>query len=220
MPERALPPKLADFPHHMTDNIRFGDIDSQGHVNNVIFARFVEVRASRHFARSRAWICSARCRLRPAARRDRLSRGNAVSRSGHHRHAVQARRHHVIDNGTCIVRRIDLHRHRRIDHGSGRRQDTTSKTISARCRGQTACRIAREKLITATEFQSFRGALSSEPGIQFYAVFTFLNSRSPLTRRRGWRDLHACRSGVVTTRPSSSGVTLIWHDSRELGRTS
>jgi acyl-CoA thioester hydrolase len=42
MPERTAPPRLADFPHHMTDNIRFGDIDMQGHVNNVTFARFVE----------------------------------------------------------------------------------------------------------------------------------------------------------------------------------
>ena len=42
MPERMPPPSLADFAHHMTDNIRFGDIDMQGHVNNVVFARFVE----------------------------------------------------------------------------------------------------------------------------------------------------------------------------------
>src|SRR5215831_9102409 len=31
---------------------------------------------------------------------------------------------------------------------------------------------------------------------------------------------HACRDGVVTTRPSRSSLTLIWQDSRELGRTS
>ncbi|MGZ3408934.1 MAG: acyl-CoA thioesterase [Xanthobacteraceae bacterium] len=42
MPERALPPKLTDFPHHMTENIRFGDVDIQGHVNSVVFAQFVE----------------------------------------------------------------------------------------------------------------------------------------------------------------------------------
>jgi acyl-CoA thioester hydrolase len=42
MPTRTPLPTLADFPHHMTDNIRFGDIDVQGHVNSVIFARFVE----------------------------------------------------------------------------------------------------------------------------------------------------------------------------------
>ncbi len=42
MPERQPPPQLSDFPHHMTDNIRFGDVDIQGHVNNVVFARFVE----------------------------------------------------------------------------------------------------------------------------------------------------------------------------------
>ena len=42
MPERAPPPRLADFPHHMTENIRFGDVDIQGHVNSVIFAQFAE----------------------------------------------------------------------------------------------------------------------------------------------------------------------------------
>ena len=31
---------------------------------------------------------------------------------------------------------------------------------------------------------------------------------------------YACLSGVVTTSPSRSSVTLIWHDSREFGRTS
>ena len=31
---------------------------------------------------------------------------------------------------------------------------------------------------------------------------------------------YAWRSGVATMSPSSSSLTLIWHDSRELGRTS
>ena len=31
---------------------------------------------------------------------------------------------------------------------------------------------------------------------------------------------YACFSGVRTTSPSSSSLTLIWHDSREFGRTS
>ena len=31
---------------------------------------------------------------------------------------------------------------------------------------------------------------------------------------------YACFSGVRTTRPSSSALTLIWHDKREFGRTS
>ena len=34
------------------------------------------------------------------------------------------------------------------------------------------------------------------------------------------RAVQACRSGVDTTRPSSASLTLIWHDSREFGRTS
>jgi hypothetical protein len=33
-------------------------------------------------------------------------------------------------------------------------------------------------------------------------------------------DRYACRSGVRTTKPSSSAVTLIWHDNRESGFTS
>lgn len=36
--------------------------------------------------------------------------------------------------------------------------------------------------------------------------------------RRG--GVQPCRSGTVTTRPSSASVTLIWQDSREFGRTS
>src|SRR5262249_12409147 len=34
------------------------------------------------------------------------------------------------------------------------------------------------------------------------------------------RAAYACLSGVDTIRPSRSSVTLIWHDSREFGRTS
>ena len=33
-------------------------------------------------------------------------------------------------------------------------------------------------------------------------------------------DRYACRSGVRTTKPSSSAVTLNWHDNRESGFTS
>ena len=35
-------PKLADFPHRVVETIRFGDLDSQGHVNNAVFATFFE----------------------------------------------------------------------------------------------------------------------------------------------------------------------------------
>ena len=34
--------KLADYPFHATDKIRFGDTDQQGHVNNAVFATFLE----------------------------------------------------------------------------------------------------------------------------------------------------------------------------------
>ena len=35
-------PKLADYPHRVTDNIRFGDLDPQGHVNQAIFLTYFE----------------------------------------------------------------------------------------------------------------------------------------------------------------------------------
>jgi acyl-CoA thioester hydrolase len=39
---RKAPPQLADFPHRVTEIIRFGDIDAQGHVNNAVFATYFE----------------------------------------------------------------------------------------------------------------------------------------------------------------------------------
>lgn len=42
MQERRSAPLLSDYSHHVTDNIRFADVDVQGHVNNVKFATFVE----------------------------------------------------------------------------------------------------------------------------------------------------------------------------------
>jgi acyl-CoA thioester hydrolase len=35
-------PTLAQFPGRTTDNIRFGDHDGQGHVNNAVFATYFE----------------------------------------------------------------------------------------------------------------------------------------------------------------------------------
>ena len=35
-------PRIADFPGHTSDIIRFGDLDAQGHVNNTVFATFFE----------------------------------------------------------------------------------------------------------------------------------------------------------------------------------
>lgn len=33
---------LATFPHHATDTVRYADTDRQGHVNNAVFATFLE----------------------------------------------------------------------------------------------------------------------------------------------------------------------------------
>ena len=35
-------PHLADYPHRITDNIRFGDLDPQGHVNQAVFLTYFE----------------------------------------------------------------------------------------------------------------------------------------------------------------------------------
>ena len=40
-PRRVLP-KLADFPHRVTEVVRYGDLDPQGHVNNAVFATYLE----------------------------------------------------------------------------------------------------------------------------------------------------------------------------------
>jgi len=42
-PRAAKPtPQLADYPHRITDNIRFGDLDPQGHVNQAVFLTYFE----------------------------------------------------------------------------------------------------------------------------------------------------------------------------------
>lgn len=39
---RKSAPQLADYPHQVTDVVRFGDLDVQGHVNNAVFATYFE----------------------------------------------------------------------------------------------------------------------------------------------------------------------------------
>ena len=39
---RKATPQLADYPHRVTDVIRFRDLDPQGHVNNAVFATYFE----------------------------------------------------------------------------------------------------------------------------------------------------------------------------------
>jgi acyl-CoA thioester hydrolase len=39
---RKPAPRLADFPHRVTDVIRYADLDPQGHVNNAVFATYFE----------------------------------------------------------------------------------------------------------------------------------------------------------------------------------
>ena len=35
-------PARSDFPHHITERLRFGDTDQQGHINNAVFATMFE----------------------------------------------------------------------------------------------------------------------------------------------------------------------------------
>lgn len=35
-------PRLDDYPHHLTENVRYGDLDPQGHVNNAVFSTYFE----------------------------------------------------------------------------------------------------------------------------------------------------------------------------------
>jgi len=39
---RKPAPQLADYPHRVAEIIRFGDLDAQGHVNNAVFATYLE----------------------------------------------------------------------------------------------------------------------------------------------------------------------------------
>ena len=35
-------PQLADYPHRVTDMVRFGDLDPQGHANQAVFSTYFE----------------------------------------------------------------------------------------------------------------------------------------------------------------------------------
>ena len=41
-PAKRPAPQFADYPHKITDNIRFGDLDPQGHVNQAVFLTYFE----------------------------------------------------------------------------------------------------------------------------------------------------------------------------------
>jgi len=41
-PATKTAPNLADYPHRVTDNIRFADLDPQGHVNQAVFLTYFE----------------------------------------------------------------------------------------------------------------------------------------------------------------------------------
>jgi len=42
LPSSPEPPRLDDFPIRVSDVIRFADLDRQGHVNNAVFATYLE----------------------------------------------------------------------------------------------------------------------------------------------------------------------------------
>lgn len=39
---RKPAPQLADYPHRVTDIVRYGDLDPNGHVNNAVFSTYFE----------------------------------------------------------------------------------------------------------------------------------------------------------------------------------
>jgi acyl-CoA thioester hydrolase len=41
-PARRPAPQLADYPHRVTEIVRFGDLDPQGHVNQAVFLTYFE----------------------------------------------------------------------------------------------------------------------------------------------------------------------------------
>jgi len=41
-PPRKAAPQLADYPHRVTEILRFGDLDPQGHVNQAVFLTYFE----------------------------------------------------------------------------------------------------------------------------------------------------------------------------------
>lgn len=41
-PKRRPTPQLRDYPHQVTDIVRYGDLDPQGHVNNAVFSTYFE----------------------------------------------------------------------------------------------------------------------------------------------------------------------------------
>lgn len=42
MTTTSAPPDPNRFPHHVTERLRFGDTDQQGHINNAVFATLFE----------------------------------------------------------------------------------------------------------------------------------------------------------------------------------
>ena len=41
-PAQTLYPRLEDFPYRLSDNVRFADLDPNGHVNNAVYATYFE----------------------------------------------------------------------------------------------------------------------------------------------------------------------------------
>ena len=136
MPERPPAPQLSDYPHHMTDNIRFADLDVQNHVNNVAIATFFEsgrVGFSRDpvhgFSVPGAGIALRRIEI------DYLAE-MTVSRAGDDRDEGQAARHHIARARSCAVCRRHLHRDGGVDDRADGSEHPPAAAVSGRCRGE------------------------------------------------------------------------------------
>ena len=183
-------PRLEDFPYRLTDNVRFADLDPNQHVNNAVYATYFE---------------TGRVTL------------------------MKDRSYGLMPQGLAwIMVRLDMHFRAElrwpgtIEMGLGvAKFGRTSVTFDQVVFSEGKC-VASAQSVSVLIDESTRKPtpLTAEIISEFPALAAPRNRHraAELEPREFWSQ--ACRSGVDTTRPSSSSLTLIWHDSREFGRTS
>ncbi len=186
-------PRLEDFPYRLTDNVRFADLDPNQHVNNAVYATYFE---------------TGRVTL------------------------MKDRSYGLMPAGLAwIMVRLDIHFRAElrwpgtIEMGLGvAKFGRTSVTFDQVVFSEGKC-VASAQSVTVLIDETTRKPtpLTAEIVAEFSALAA-PRRRGSASQGIGDRALkrfaQACRSGVETTRPSSSSLTLIWHDSREFGRTS
>ena len=199
-PARVLP-RLEQFPGRTSDIIRFGDLDPQGHVNNTVFATFFETGRVMLLREPKNLLnppgaTSVLARLDISFLRETALAGHGRDR---HRHGRDRALVLHLPAGDLPRRRMrcDQPRH----HGDDR-CDNAARAAPAGGGGRAAGGVE----ITRLAEKRRTGRVAKEASANLFAT-----RHSPS---------YACRSGIRTTSPSSSSVTLIWQDRREFGLTS